>query len=136
MNRFKIVSDTLATELAKPYAYGEADCFFTGLAVIDAIQGTDHVGTYTGRYKTLRGAQTALRKEGHKTLVTFFGGLLSQIQPAMAHLGDLGIVSLPMEGSKRMAEHVGVHDGRQFVVKTEEGVKRFPFTAVVAAFRV
>jgi hypothetical protein len=33
MSRFEIVSDTLVEQLAKPYAYGSADCFFTGLAV-------------------------------------------------------------------------------------------------------
>jgi hypothetical protein len=104
--------------------------------LIDAVQGTDHVETYRGRYKSLAGAQKALRNEGHKTLVSFFEGLLGPTAPAMAHLGDLGIVSLPIEGSKRMAEHVGIHDGRMFVVKTEEGVKRFPFTAAIAAFRV
>jgi hypothetical protein len=123
-------------QLAKPYAYGSADCFFTGLAVIDAVQGTDHRSTYADRYTTLIGAQRALRKEGHDSLVSFFATLVEKIAPAMAHLGDLGIVSLPVEGSKRMAEHVGVHDGRMFVVKTEDGVKRFPFTAAIAAFRV
>ncbi|PLU06715.1 DUF6950 family protein, partial [Sinorhizobium medicae] len=40
MNRFRIVEATLTRELAKPYAYGSADCFMLGCAVIDALTGS------------------------------------------------------------------------------------------------
>jgi hypothetical protein len=136
MSRFETVCATLEAEMAKPYAYGIADCFFTGLAMIDALQGTDYQKTYAGRYTTLAGAQKALRQEGHKTLVTFFEGLLAPCAPAQAYLGDICIIALPVPGKKRMAEHVGVHDGRRFIVKTDEGRKVFEYTDAIAAFRV
>lgn len=136
MSRFDAVCVTLEAELAKPYVYGTADCFFTGLAVIDALQGTNHTEAYSGRYTTLAGAQKALRTEGHKSLVTFFGGLLGSCAPAQAYLGDIGIIALPVPKRKRLAEHVGVHDGRRFVVKTAEGKRSFEFAQAIAAFRV
>lgn len=136
MSRFQIVADTLAAELAKPYAYGSTDCFFTGLATIDALKGTNFVVTYQGRYKTLAGAQRALRREGHKSLVSFFEALpIAQIAPLQASIGDVGVIALPVEGKKRLAEHVGVHNGRQWVVKTEEGTLNFDSAQALAAFR-
>lgn len=136
MSRFETVQATLQAEFAKPYAYGSADCFFTGLAMIDALNSTDHVNDYTGRYKTLAGAQKALRADGHKTLVTFFEALGGpRIAPLQASIGDIGVIALPVEGKKRLAEHVGIHDGRQWWVKTEDGVRKFDSAQAVAAFR-
>lgn len=136
MSRFETVSLILDQEMAKAYAYGSADCYFTGLRAIDALTGTKHRETYKGRYKTLRGAQAALRKEGHKSLVSFFEALLPRIAPLQAYIGDVGVIALPIEGSKRLAEHVGVHNGRQWVVKTETGPKVFDSAQAIAAFRV
>lgn len=136
MSRFQIVADTLAAELAKPYAHGEADCFLMGLAVADAVTGSTFKDRFAGRYSTLRGAHRVLRNEGHTSLVPLLGTMLDPIAPAMAGLGDLAVIAVPMEDSTRHAEHVGVHDGRQFVVKGEGGVQRFPFSQAAAAFRV
>ena len=136
MSRFETVQATLQAEIAKPYAYGSADCFFTGLAMIDALNGTDHVSDYRGRYKTLAGAQKALRADGHKSLVTFFevlGG--PRIAPLQASIGDIGVIALPVEGKKRLAEHVGVHDGRGWWVKTEDGVRKFDSAQATSAYR-
>lgn len=136
MSRFEIVQATLQCELSKPYAYGSADCFFTGLAVIDALNGTDHQATYKGRYKTLAGAQKALKAEGHKTLVSFFEALGGpRIAPLQAAIGDIGVVALPVPKRKRLAEHVGVHDGRRWIVKTEDGPRYFDSAQATAAFR-
>ncbi len=136
MSRFQVVSDTLKAELAKPYSYGSTDCFFTGLAMIDALNGTSLVATYQCRYKTLVGAQKALRAEGHKSLVSFFEAIGGpRIAPLQATFGDIGVIALPVEGKKRLAEHVGVHDGRQWVVKTETGTLTFDSAQALAAFR-
>lgn len=136
MSRFQVVSDTLKAELAKPYSYGSTDCFFTGLRIVDAIRGTKHVNTYKNRYKTLVGAQKALRNDGHKTLTTFLEALsLSRIAPLQAIIGDIGVIALPVEGKNRLAEHVGVHDGRQWIVKTETGTLNFDSAQAQAAFR-
>lgn len=136
MTRFETASSVLERELAKPYAYGRSDCFLMGMAMVDALRGTDHRKAYAGRYKTLRGAHGVLKRSGHDTLAELMEALLgTRIAPLQAHIGDVGIIALQVEGSKRIAEHVGVHDGRQWVVKAEDGPMYFGSAHAAAAFR-
>jgi len=133
MSRFRVVEATLAAELAKPYAYGTADCFFLGCAMIDALTGAETAKKYLGSYRTLAGAQKALRKRKHKSLVTFFAAELDQ-QPkgaAEARMGDLVILRLD-DG----AEHVGICLGLRFVTKTPVGRQDFGLSEVTAAFHI
>ncbi|MGH0227901.1 DUF6950 family protein [Sinorhizobium meliloti] len=133
MNRFRIVEATLARELAKPYAYGSADCFMLGCAFIDALTGSAVADKYRGTYRTLAGAQRALRRRGHISLVSFFAAELGQ-EPkggAEARLGDLVILRLA-DG----AEHVGVCLGSRFVTKTERGRSDHGLADVIAAFHL
>jgi len=132
MSRFESVSATVGAELAKPYAYGVADCFMMGCAVIDAVQGTSHAKTYAIRYTTLSGAQKALRKEGCKSLVEFFGDRVGLVPVAagLCTIGDIGILDL---GG---FEHVAVFAGNGFVTKTERGAERFGIEVCKAAFKV
>ena len=133
MNRFRIVEATLTRELAKPYAYGSADCFMLGCAVIDALTGSALADKYRAAYRTLAGAQRALRRRGHTSLVSFFAAELGQ-QPqggAEARLGDLVILRLA-----DCAEHVGVCLGSRFVTKTERGRSDHGFADVIAAFHL
>lgn len=133
MNRFRIVEATLNAELAKPYAYGSADCFFMGCAMIDALTGAETAKKYLGSYKTLAGAQRALRKRKHKSLVTFFSAELEQNPKggAEARQGDLVILRLD-DG----AEHVGICIGLRFVTKTPSGRQDYGLGEVVAAFHI
>ncbi|MDW9770383.1 hypothetical protein GOC40_00375 [Sinorhizobium meliloti] len=133
MNRFRIVEATLTRELAKPYAYGSADCFMLGCAFIDALAGSGTADKYRGAYRTLAGAQRALRRRGHTSLVSFFAAELGQ-EPkggAEARLGDLVILRLS-DG----AEHVGVCLGARFVTKTERGRSDQGLADVIAAFHL
>ncbi|RVN80679.1 DUF6950 family protein [Sinorhizobium meliloti] len=133
MNRFRIVEATLARELARPYAYGLADCFMLGCAFVDALTSSALADTYRGAYRTLAGAQRALRRRGHTSLVSFFAAELGQ-QPkggAEERLGDLVILRLT-DG----AEHVGVCLGARFVTKTERGRSDHGLADVIAAFHL
>lgn len=133
MNRFRIVEATLNAELAKPYAYGTADCFFMGCAMIDALTGAETAKKYIGSYKTLAGAQKALRRRKHKSLVTFFAAELEQ-EPkgaAEARFGDLVVLRLA-DG----AEHVGICIGVRFVTKTPDGRQDYGLWEVIAAFHI
>ncbi|RVK95626.1 hypothetical protein CN150_14615 [Sinorhizobium meliloti] len=133
MNRFRIVEATLARELAQPYAYGMADCFMLGCAFIDALTGWPFADKYRGAYRTLAGAQRALRRRGHKSLVSFFAAELGQ-EPkggAEARLGDLVVLRLS-DG----AEHVGICLGARFVTKTERGRSDHGLADVIAAFHL
>ncbi len=128
--RFEIVAPVIDAEMAKPYAYGVADCFFLGCQVADALgPARNMVGKYEGSYSTLLGAQRALRRRGFTSLVEFFASHLEQCSPAEAQAGDLAVLLLP-DG-----EHVGICMGSRFVTKTERGRALLAIGAVKAAFR-
>ena len=131
MGRFAVVDTTLRSELAKPYAYGSADCFLMGCQMADALDmARALVSTYGGSYRTLMSAQRALRKQGCKSLVDLFARHLTPCAPAQAALGD--IVILDVGG----AEHVGVClSSTRYVPKTETGPAYFGLGSVKAAFR-
>lgn len=130
-DRFEVVARVLGKELAKPYTYGEADCFFLGCRMADALDpALDLVKRYTGAYTTLRGAQTALRRRGCKSLVELFSRHLDACAPAEARLGDLVILRLE-DG----AEHVGICLGARFVTKTAQGRSDHTLSDCIAAFR-
>lgn len=136
MNRFRKVEATLTAELAKPYAYGnpaQSDCFFMGLALVDALEGSQRARKYAGSYKTLAGAQRALRRRGHSSLVSFFSAELGRpvLGGAEARFGDLVILRL-LDG----AEHVGVCLGTRFRTKTPDGARDYPLDTVIAAFHI
>lgn len=131
MSRFRTVERVVAEEMAKPYQYGVADCFFFGCRMVDALDDRQSLAaTYAGSYKSLIGAQKALRKRGHKRLADLFGKHLAPTAPAMAQLGDIVIIS--MGGG----DHVGVCVGAQFVTKTESGPSFHGLPECTAAFRV
>lgn len=136
MNRFRIVEATLAREFATPYAYGDleqSDCFMMGCALRDALEGTQMARKYAGAYRTLAGAQRALRKRGFKSLIDFWTIELGRppVGAAEARFGDLVILRLA-DG----AEHVGACVGTRFATKTENGRRDYGLSDVVAAFHI
>ncbi len=131
MSRFETVQSVLVAELAKPYIYGESDCFFLGCQMADALDPSrGMVGKYRRSYRTLAGAQRALRKRGHKSLTTFFAAHLEPTAPAQAMFGDLAIVVV--DGG----EHVAICLGDRFTSKTASGEVNFRLPDCVAAFRL
>jgi hypothetical protein len=136
MNRFRIVESTLSGELAKPYDYGmpeRSDCFMMGCALVDALEGMSLTEKYRGTYRTLAGAQRALRKRGFRSLIDFWTVELARppAGAAEARFGDLVILRLA-DG----AEHVGVCLGTRFVTKTAKGLADHGLADVVAAFHI
>lgn len=133
MNRYRIVEQTLNAELEKPYSFGIADCFMMGCAMVDALSGREMANKYQGSYKTLAGAQRALRKRKHKSLATFFAAELEQDPKgaAEAQLGDLVILRLS-DG----AEHVAICVGSRFATKTPRGREDHGLSEVIAAFSI
>lgn len=128
--RFEIADPVIQEELAKPYTYGAADCFFFGCRIADAFDETRGlVKLYSGSYRTLMGAQKALRKRGFKSTADLFATHLEAIAPALAQYGDLVVLQLA-DG-----EHVGVCLGQRFLTKTERGKSLHGLSEVKAAFR-
>lgn len=129
--RFRIVAETMRQEMAKPYAYGEADCFFLGCQMADALNPKlGLVAKYSGSYSTLAGAQRALRRRKCKSLAELFAQHLEPCAPAEARIGDLVIIRLAG------VEHVGICLGTRFVTKTERGRADYPLSDCIAAFRL
>lgn len=129
--RFEIAQPVIEAELAKPYAYGGADCFVFGCRIADAFdKRRQMVKTYAGTYRTLMGAQKALRKRGFNDLADLFAKHLEPYDGASsAQFGDLVILQLA-DG-----EHVGVCVGARFLTKTAHGLSFHDLSAVKAAFR-
>lgn len=127
-SRFERAMPVIEAELAKPYRYGTADCFFFGCRIADAMAGLDLATTYAGTYRTLLGAQRALRKRGHKSLIDLFAAHLQPCAPSQARFGDIVILQL-VDG-----EHVGVCVGTRFLTKTEHGRSDHDLSVVKAAF--
>lgn len=128
--RFEIAQPVIEAELAKPYQYGVADCFFFGCRVADAFDPSRKmVETYSGSYRTLMGAQKALRKRGYKSLAHLFAEHLRLCAASEAQFGDIAILQLA-DG-----EHVGLCVGASFITKTERGRSLHDLSAVKAAFR-
>lgn len=129
-DRFEIISRLISDEMAKPYVPGKSDCFFFGIRVADALDATLELEkTYAGAYRTLAGAQRALRRRGHASLVGLFAGHLPACPAAQARPGDIGIILL------EDGEHVGVCVGEKFVTKTDRGQSLHPINRVIGAFR-
>lgn len=129
-SRFEVAQPVIDAELAKPYAYGVSDCFFFGCEIADGFHPERAmVKTYAGSYKTLLGAQRALRKRGFKSLSDLFAAHLEPCAASEAQFGDLVILQLA-DG-----EHVGVCLGRRFITKTERGRSYHDLGDVKAAFR-
>ena len=130
-NRFQIVDATLKAELRKPYVYGQADCFFLGCQMADALSPKlGLVKRYSGSYSTLAGAQRALRRRKCKSLAELFKRHLAPCAPAEARIGDLVIIGLAG------VEHVGICLGTRFVTKTERGRADYALSDCIAAFRL
>ena len=130
-NRFRVVEATIAAELAKPYVYGESDCFLLGCRTADALDpNLGLVDRYWKSYSTLSGAQRALRRRNCRSLAELFARHLQSIAPAMARMGDIAVLSFNGE------EHVAICVTGRFVTRTERGSAFHGVTDCLAAFRV
>lgn len=131
MSRYETMLSVLDGELAKPYMFGQSDCFFLGCRMADAFDPSrGMVDKYWRTYRTLTGAQRLLRKLGHKSLTTLLAAHLEPIAPAKALQGDLAIV---VSGG---GEHVAICVGERFTTKTADGPAHYRLTDCIAAFRV
>lgn len=132
MSRFEIMTPVLQAELDKPYVFGESDCFFLGCQMADAYDPSREMTfSYWRSYRTLAGAQRALRKRGHKSLTSFFEQHLERVSPAQAQVGDIVVILI------ENGEHVGICLGAsgRFVTKTADGPSYHRMADCIAAFR-
>lgn len=115
-----------------PFQWGAHDCS-TGLALaaVEAITGADLRGTWGG-YTTAKGAYRAIHKAGFDTLGDLAASLFEEIHPAMAQVGDLGLIRTDGE----LGEGLAVFDRSGLIILTDEGQGHLPRANAVRAFRV
>lgn len=129
-SRFDRVARVLEVEFAKPYVPGKSDCFFTFIRLADSLDPSLNLEkTYAGAYRTLAGAQRALRRKGFATLPDLFAAHMDACAPAQARVGDLAVIRLA-DG-----DHVAASVGGKFVTKTAKGRSFHDLADVIAAFR-
>lgn len=115
-----------------PFAWGSNDCAL-GLAcsAVEAITGRD-LREGWGGYTTAAGALLALRRAGYETLGDAVAEFLPEIHPAMARVGDIGLI----ETGGEIGAGLCVFDGGTVIVLTESGQGRAPRSNAARAFRV
>lgn len=128
--RLNDVRRIVEEQLAKPYVYGSADCFFMTLAIVDGLTGSNHTEKHMWSYRTFPQAGRALRKAGYETLTEYFEDRLPRIATMRCEPGDVAVVRL---GNM---EHTAVCLGARFVTKTGAGRLDVSADRVISAFKV
>jgi hypothetical protein len=120
----------LAEVARKPFRPGEHDCALFAAGAIATMTGTDPAAKYRGRYTTVPGGLRILRRDGFADHVALVTGLLEEIPPLMAQVGDLAVVPTP-EGPA-----LGVVAGAEVLVLRPEGQGAVSLMAVERAFKL
>ena len=131
MTRFETLTPIIEAELAKPYAYGDSDCFLLAAKVAAALQPEcTLLAEYVGRYKTKLGAHRIMMRAGFVSLTDLLDKHFPRRAPATATYGDVAVVTLS-DG-----EHFAVCVGQRFVVKLPRGATFCDLGTVKAAYQV
>jgi hypothetical protein len=83
------LSDFIADNMTKPFAWGEHDCALFGTACAAELTGTDEAAIFRGKYSTREGSALALRQYGKGTLLKTLDDLYQRKPVAFAQRGDL-----------------------------------------------
>ena len=116
-----------------PFRWGEHDCAIGFAAeIVRAITGADLARGYRGKYRTPAQAAEILAAAGAETLGDFVAGLLPEIHPAFAQVGDIGVI----EAEGPIGQAMCMFDASGLIVMTDEGHGRRPRQDAIRAFRV
>ena len=120
-------------QLDQPFKWGKHDCV-RGFAtrIVLALTGDVLENVAVGEYKTQIGALRAIRRAGYEDLPELFSSFLPPIHPAMAMVGDLGLIKT--ESSIGYA--VCVFDTSAIAVLTETGYGWRAREDAIQAYRV
>ncbi|RWR08531.1 DUF6950 family protein [Paenirhodobacter populi] len=115
-----------------PFEWGAHDCV-SGLAfvAVEALTGVDLRPDWAG-YTTAAGALKKLKSKGHNNLGEMMASLFPEIPPALARVGDLGLI--PTDDA--IGAGLCIFDASGVVTLTETGHGRMPREAATQAFKV
>lgn len=113
-----------------PFEYGQHDCALFAAGCVAAMTGVDLAAKWRGKYSTLKGGLTALKRAGFADHLAFAAAHFEEIPPAFAAPGDLAVLDGP-EGAV-----LGVVQGEGIYVLALSGLGTLPLTHARAAYRV
>ena len=112
------------------FEYGTHDCALFAAGCVEAMTGVDHAAKWRGKYTTLKGGLTALKRAGFADHLAFAAAHFEEIAPAFAAPGDLAVLDGP-EGAV-----LGVVQGEGVYVLSAERLGMLPLTHARSAYRV
>lgn len=117
-------------QMQAPFLYGRLDCALFAAGAVLAMTGSDLADGYRG-YRSLKGGQKRLVKQGFADHVELAASLLEEVPPALAHRGDVVVI----EGEAGPA--LGILQGEVvYCLSLANGVVLVPRLNVLRAFRV
>lgn len=116
---------------AQPFVPGRFDCALFAAGAVEAMTGVDLAAHWRGRYRSVRGGVRVLRAEGYADHVALAAAHFEAIPPAMAGIGDLGVV--PSDTGHAMGVVLG---STVAVLRPEGGLGRVALSQLMGAFRV
>lgn len=127
------LSEEMDRQRQDPFAWGKHDCAIGfGAAIVQAVTGEDLARGYRGKYASPRGALKLLAEAGAETLGDFVAMKLPEVNPALARLGDIGVI----EADGPVGQGLCMVDATGVVVLTETGHGHRPRSDMVRAFKV
>lgn len=78
----------------KPLVWGDHDPPLFVAGAINSMTGVDPGADYRGRYTTMLGGLRLLRRNGFKTPADLYAGMLPEVKPARAQVGDVALVQV------------------------------------------
>lgn len=112
-----------------PFEHGTSDCFIFPMDCVEVMTGEDPWAGQRG-YRTEKGAAGKLRRHAFYNVGDAFAAKFSEIPPAMAQRGDIGVV----DSDKGPAGVVFMDN--VVIGKGENGIQRQPRAMAKRAFRV
>jgi hypothetical protein len=76
----------------KPYALGTHDCALFAAGAVATMTGDDMAAPFRGRYRTLKGGLSRIRKAGFDDHIALAQSRFAQVHPAYVAPGDLAVV--------------------------------------------
>lgn len=131
------LNGALLKEQGMPFAWGTHDCAL-GLVVpaILAMTGKDLGEDFRGKYSDVDGAKKALADAGFADLGALAAHYFQEIEPHLAHIGDLAVIESSEDSRAGLGVGLGVVIGERIVVLAPRGSATVRLTRAKRAFRV
>ena len=129
-NWHEALADVLANHGARPFEWGQSDCFNLSMDAVQAITGTDPYAKQR-RVKSEAGAAKALRKSGFSTVGEALVAAFPETHRAFARAGDLAVM-LTDDGQ----ESCGVVTGSHVACRGRDGLLFLPISDAKAFYAV